>query len=66
LVVAHKGVTWVIEIKVACEGQSADQKAGEAMKQIIDNHYAAPYPDAIFLGLGIDNELRQITASHPE
>ena len=66
LVIAHKGNTWVIEIKVAYKGQSPDQKADEAMKQIMDNHYAAPYPDAICLGLGIDNELRQITASRPE
>ena len=74
LVITHKGVTWVVEIKEACEGKSVDQKAEEAKKQlflyqsinvslserkqIIDNHYAAPYPDAICLGLGIDNELR--------
>ena len=63
LVVAHRGNTWVIEIKVAREGQSAEAKAEEAMKQIIDKNYAAPYPDAICLGLGIDNEKRQITAS---
>jgi hypothetical protein len=65
LVIAHKGVTWVIEIKVAYKGQSAEAKAEEAMQQIIDNNYANPYPDAICLGLGIDNEARQITASLP-
>ena len=63
LVISYKGVMWVIEIKVAYEGQSAGQKADEAMRQIVDNHYAAPYPDAICLALGIDNETRQITAS---
>ena len=63
LVISYKGNTWVIEIKVAYEGQSAEVKADEAMKQILDNHYAAPYPDALCLGLGIDNEKRQITAS---
>jgi hypothetical protein len=63
LVIAYKNATWVIEIKVAYAGQSAETKADEAMKQIMDNHYASPYPDAICLGLGIDNELRQITAS---
>ena len=63
LVIAYKGNTWVIEIKVAYEGQSAEKKAEEAMKQIIDNQYAAPYPDAVCLGLGIDNDMRQITAS---
>ena len=63
LVIAYKNATWVIEIKVAYAGQSAETKADEAMKQIMDNHYTSPYPDAICLGLGIDNELRQITAS---
>jgi hypothetical protein len=63
LVITHKGVIWVIEIKVAYEGQSAEKKAEEAMKQVIDNRYAAPYPNAICLGLGVDNEARQITAS---
>ena len=63
LVISYKGVMWVIEIKVAYEGQSAGQKAEEAMKQIMENNYVAPYPNAICLGLGIDNEKRQITAS---
>ena len=64
---------------MAYKDQSAEQKAEEAMKQlslyksinvslserkqIIDNQYAATYPNAISLGLGIDNEMRQITAS---
>ncbi|MDR2232502.1 MAG: PD-(D/E)XK nuclease domain-containing protein [Tannerella sp.] len=63
LVVAHRGVTWVIEIKVAYGGESAERKADEALRQITDNHYATPYPDAICLGIAIDDGERQITAN---
>ena len=63
LVVAYKGVTWVIEIKVAYEGESATKKAEEAYRQSIEKNYATPYPDAVCLGLGIDDKERQITAS---
>ena len=62
LVISHYGHTWVIEIKVAYEGQSAETKAEEALRQIIDNQYALPYPNAVCLGLGIDNAARQIIA----
>jgi len=63
LVVSFKNVLWVIEIKVAYEGASAEQKAEEAYRQIIEKNYATPYPDAVRLGLGIDDALRQISAS---
>ena len=61
LVVSHKGKTWVIEIKVAYEGESPAQKAEEALRQIIDKNYAAPYPDAVCVGMAIDDAVRQIT-----
>ena len=61
LVVSHKGKTWVIEIKVAYEGESPAQKAEEALRQIIDKNYAEPYPDALCVGMAIDDALRQIT-----
>jgi hypothetical protein len=63
LVISYRGVIWVIEIKIAYEGQSAEQKAEEAGRQIKEKNYAAPYPDAVCLGLGIDDKARQITAS---
>ena len=63
LVIAHRGSVWVIEIKVAHEGESATEKAEEAFRQISEQHYAAPYPGAICLGLGIDDTVRQITHS---
>jgi hypothetical protein len=61
LVVAHKGIYWVIEIKVAYEGKNPQKKAGEALQQIIKNNYASPYPAPICLGLAIDDTVKQIT-----
>jgi hypothetical protein len=60
LVVRHKGRTYIIEIKVARKGRSAKSMAAEALRQIMDNNYALPYPDAISLGIGIDDKARQI------
>jgi len=61
LVVSHKGNTWVIEIKVAYEGENPAKKAEEALQQIVDKNYAEPYPGAFCIGLAIDDSLRQIT-----
>ena len=61
LVVTHKGITWVIELKVAYTGECPAKKAEEALRQIIDKNYAAQYPDAICIGLAIDDAVRQIT-----
>jgi len=47
IVLSHKGKTWVIELKVAYEGESPAKKAEEALQQIINKNYASPYPDAI-------------------
>jgi len=62
LVIAHNGKTWIIEIKVAYKKQSPRKKAEEALRQIIDRQYAAAYPGAKSIGLGIDDSLRQIKA----
>jgi len=61
LMVAHKGKTYVIEFKVAYEGENPAKKAEEALKQINDRNYAKSYPDAICIGMAIDDSLRQIT-----
>ena len=61
LVITHLGITWVIEIKVAYEGENAENKAEKAYRQIIEKSYAKPYPHALCLGLGIDDQQRQIT-----
>ena len=63
IVVSYRGHVWVIEIKVAYEGESAEDQAQEAYSQIIEKNYAQPFPDAICLGLGIEDAARQITAS---
>jgi hypothetical protein len=39
------------------------KKAEEAYRQIIEKNYAKPYPEALCFGLGIDDGVRQITAS---
>jgi hypothetical protein len=61
LVIVYKRKTWVIELKVAYAGECPAKKAEEAYRQIIDKNYAAPYPDAICIGLAIDDTVRQIT-----
>jgi hypothetical protein len=64
LVVSYRGNVWVMEIKVAYQGEDAEQKAQEAHRQIIDKNYATPYQQAMCLGLCIDDEARQIDASY--
>ena len=66
LVVSYKEKTYVIEIKVAYEGENAEIKAKEAYQQIIEKNYAKPFPNAICLGLGIDDMARQITQAVTE
>jgi len=61
IVLSHKGKTWVIELKVAYEGESPAKKAEEALRQIMENNYAKPYPNAVCVGMVIDDTLRQIT-----
>jgi len=63
LVISYRGNVWVIELKVAHEGESATQKAQEAYHQIIEKNYATPYPNAYCLGLAIDDTVWQITES---
>jgi len=61
LVISYRSNVWVIEIKVAHEGESAEEKAEEAYMQIIEKNYASPYSYAICLGLEVDNSERKIT-----
>jgi hypothetical protein len=61
LVVAHRSVVWVIEIKVAYKGDDPAKKAEEAFRQIEDNNYAKPYSNTVCIGLAIDDAVRQIT-----
>jgi len=59
LQIMHKGIPWVIEIKVARNDDCA-VKAAEALKQISDNRYDGPYKNAKKLGIAIDDKKRRI------
>jgi hypothetical protein len=61
LVVAHRGVIWVIEIKVAYTGDDPAKKAEEAFRQIEEKNYAKAYSHTVCIGLAIDDTARQIT-----
>ena len=60
LAIAYSGVTWVIEIKVAYGDVDTAVKAEEAYRQIEEKNYAKLYPDAICIGLAINDSKRQI------
>jgi len=59
LQIMHKGIPWVIEIKVARDDDCV-AKAQEAMKQINDNQYADSYKNAKKVAIAINNKERQI------
>ena len=63
LVFSHSDnpTVWVVEIKIAAKRQSAKRRAMEAFQQITENNYAAPFSDALCVGLSIHEEKRQIT-----
>ena len=61
LMLSHKGKIWIIEIKVAYKGENPAKKAEEAYRQIMDKNYASSYPDAVCMGMAIDDTVRQIT-----
>ena len=60
IMLSHQGHVWLIELKVAGKGQSAKSKAEEAYQQI-EEKYAKAYPEALCVGMAIDDEKRQIT-----
>ncbi|MDR2577420.1 MAG: ATP-binding protein [Chitinispirillales bacterium] len=59
LIVTCRGVTWIIEIKVA-KDNDCEAQAQEAMKQIDDRQYAEPYKKGKKVGIAIDDNTRQI------
>jgi hypothetical protein len=60
LLVCHRSAAWVIEIKVAYDGDGK-AKAQEAMEQINAKQYADPFKTAKKMGIAIDDGARQIT-----
>jgi hypothetical protein len=63
LVISHRGKTYVIELKVAYKPEDIPAKLDEALNQMTQKNYLAPYPGATGLALVIDDAKRQITAS---
>jgi hypothetical protein len=59
LIVTCRGVTWIIEIKVA-KDNDCEAQAQEAMKQINDRQYAEPHKNGKKVGIAIDDNTRQI------
>jgi hypothetical protein len=51
---------WVIEMKVAKEGDNAETLLAKAVEQIISQRYAAAYKDPICLAIVIDEKTRQV------
>ncbi|MCL2072433.1 MAG: ATP-binding protein [Marinilabiliaceae bacterium] len=60
IMLSHQGFIWLIELKVAAKDESAKSKAEEAYRQI-EEKYAKAYPDALWVGLAIEDEKREIT-----
>jgi len=61
LVIKTGSITWVIELKVAYTTDKPEKKAEKAIRQIDEKNYAKLYPDAVCVGLVIDDATRQIT-----
>ena len=59
MVVACRGITWVIEIKVSANGDCI-KAANEAMAQINDRQYADPFVNGKKIAIAIDDSTRQI------
>ncbi|MDR2591957.1 MAG: ATP-binding protein [Chitinispirillales bacterium] len=59
LLVSYAGNTWIIEIKVA-RNDDCKTVAAEAMKQINEKQYDAPYKNAKKVAIAIDDKIRQI------
>ena len=62
LVVSYRGKTFVVELKVAYQTEDVPAKLAEAITQIKEKNYLAPYPEATGLAMVIDDTERQITA----
>ena len=61
MVVVHKGRVWVMELKIARDGDDAACFADVALAQIAEMGYAKRYGGAVMLGMAIDDAKRSIT-----
>jgi hypothetical protein len=63
LVIDHMGLTYVIEMKVVGKASQAETAAQDAMRQIVDHGYAAPYVNPrILMSLVVAEDTRNIAA----
>jgi hypothetical protein len=63
LVIDHKGLTYVIEMKVVGKASKAETAAQNALRQIVDLGYAEPYGNpAILMSLAVAEDTRNIAA----
>jgi hypothetical protein len=51
---------WVIELKVAKEGENVETLLVNAVARIISQHYAEPYDDPVCLAIVINEKLRKV------
>ncbi|MDR0547019.1 MAG: ATP-binding protein [Dysgonamonadaceae bacterium] len=63
LVLMFRGNTYIIELKVAYTPEDVETKLQEAITQITEKNYLAPYPNVTALALVIDDMERRITGS---
>lgn len=61
LLITYRTSCWIFEIKVAYKNDCPHKKLEEALQQIKDKNYATPFPDAVCLGMVVEDEKRQIT-----
>jgi hypothetical protein len=63
LVIEHKGLTYVIEMKVVGKASQAETAAQNALRQIVDLGYAEPYGNpTILMSLAVAEDTRNIAA----
>jgi hypothetical protein len=61
IVLNWKDQFWVMELKVAKEGDNEKTLLKEASDQIINQRYAKPYDSPICLAMVINDKVREIT-----
>ncbi|MDR1133541.1 MAG: PD-(D/E)XK nuclease domain-containing protein [Synergistaceae bacterium] len=61
MVAAHKNRVWVMELKIARDGDDSSRLADRALAQIAEMGYAKRYSNAVMLGMAIDDAKRSIT-----
>jgi hypothetical protein len=61
ILVKFRKRAWILELKVAKNGEYAGKSADACLAQILEKGYADPFDEAVLLGLAIDDKQRAIT-----